>query len=91
MVVLPDKMASWCPDVEMEESGGSRTDNGRGNGGSGTSGTGARGCIRTRHCIGASYRDSGEIKFCISEYKSDAFQVRTSILIKFGCGIKICN
>ncbi|KAG7171934.1 Kelch-like protein 17-like 1, partial [Homarus americanus] len=65
-----DEMASWYPDIEMEETGvGGR---GRGNGANGTN---ARGCIRPRHCNGASYRDSGEIKFCISEYKNDAFQM----------------
>lgn len=64
-------MASWYPDIEMEETGGgSRCERGAG----GNTG-GARGCIRVRPYTGASYRDSGEIKFCISEYKNDAFQV----------------
>lgn len=66
-------MATWHSDIEMEETGcGGKGSLGRG----GASGGGAaRGCIRVRHYTGASYRDSGEIKFCISEYKNDAFQV----------------
>lgn len=65
------EMASWYPDIEMEE-----MRNAKGYGkerGAGPS-SGVRGCIRTRHYT-TSYRDTGEIKFCISEYKHDAFQV----------------
>lgn len=58
-----------------ETGGGGRAGMGRGGSMGGSGGGAARGCIRVRHCTGASYRDSGEIKFCISEYKNDAFQV----------------
>lgn len=70
------KMASWHADIEMDETGGGgRAGMGRGGSVGGGGGGSSRGCIRVRHCTGASYRDSGEIKFCISEYKNDAFQV----------------
>ncbi|KAK4297612.1 hypothetical protein Pmani_029988 [Petrolisthes manimaculis] len=68
-------MASWYPDIEMEETGGGRGGGGGNTGGGGGGGGGARGCIRVRQYTGTSYRDSGEIKFCISEYKNDAFQM----------------
>ena len=69
-------MATWHSDIEMEETGcGGRAGMGRSGNVGGASGGATRGCIRVRHYTGASYRDSGEIKFCISEYKNDAFQV----------------
>ncbi|KAG0717689.1 Kelch-like ECH-associated protein 1 [Chionoecetes opilio] len=69
-------MASWHSDIEMEETGcGGRAGVGRRGNTAGAAGGGAKGCIRVRHYTGTSYRDSGEIKFCISEYKNDAFQM----------------
>lgn len=70
------EMATWHSDIEMEETGcGGRAGVGRRGNMGGASGGAARGCIPVRHDPGTSYRDSGEIKFCISEYKNDAFQV----------------
>lgn len=65
-------MASWYPDIEMEEMRSDAKGYGKERGAGPSSGV--RGCIRPRHYT-TSYRDTGEIKFCISEYKHDAFQV----------------
>ncbi|XP_068251018.1 kelch-like ECH-associated protein 1B [Palaemon carinicauda] len=69
-------MASWYPDIEMNDMDMGQASSSRARGSSKmSSGSGSRSCISPSPSSGASFKETGEIKFCISEYKSDAFQM----------------